>query len=1045
MNKESNFKTNEKLNIATRVGAFFKKVLSDFRGDTMIEILVAFTMLTICLGSLSGVLKVASEMVKMSTDSDVAQAQYDEESARIFSQDGAYDLDADGTVSYNFNNIFSMNVNTSQVEVDGKTLDVFSTKGESESSYIKSLRVEYNTVIPMENNSGNSTYTIDKAFLTAYLIKVDNNVQSKVDLTADEKRSLEIGVGTEGEQIGISVENNDTGDFILTYPVDVAEQTYTFTAKYIYNANVYKTSFTLTFGEVTGNVSKTVTLMADITDERSYLGYGISDDYSTSKQVTVSFEKDAYSNEITTDWDELIGENGDYNLFINIGYEFKGWKLVDENGTALKDSNNEDIVIYDSDNDNILELMETYIFETAKNVEEFYFMANVLDISEGAMLSTQLQNILQGKAYSVTGIEKIHNDFSHNEKHIERYTGSYTEAELKQDGFVRVDINYQDNNTSKKANLKNSDGVLLSSIYTTPIWMKYTPNDSTIWWYSKADKIYLPPISMSGSTYNGWGIFSEHGNLIDVNGLADWDVSYMPDLKYVFIRCYALSDVSGISDWNTASATAFNSAFTACSSLTDVTLNWNTSNIETINSAFENCPALEYAELNWNLRTLKSFNKIFNQCSNLLAATNNNKYEPNNAGILNVNKSIINEAFSGCKKLTSFQFLERIDVSSISGDGFKEMFKGWRNLTNIDGVKYWDVSNATSFYKMFSECDSLENLEGVEYWDVSNASIFEDMFSSCTSLTDIDGVLDGWKMANATTLKGMFYGCTALKNISITWKDTSNLTNMEGTVQGCSNLKTAELNMDLSNVNNFKVTFENCTNLVDIDNDYDYSENNHGALEWLSYDNQGKYTPFKGCTSLKSIGFFKHLDTQNITTFKSLFTGCTSLEDVSALKDWNTGKVNDLHEMFRNCNLTGDVELNWDLRNVKWSNGVFWNNANLTSISNNNPNNYTLNSDGTRTPLIVIPNEINNAFNGCSKLTNFGFFNYLDYYSSSINKNSFNGCTSLDADKVVDTLKTWRILDKVFNTGQSSLNYDGTFKDYSGNIYKLVDGATVKQ
>jgi surface protein len=40
-------------------------------------------------------------------------------------------------------------------------------------------------------------------------------------------------------------------------------------------------------------------------------------------------------------------------------------------------------------------------------------------------------------------------------------------------------------------------------------------------------------------------------------------------------------------------------------------------------------------------------------------------------------------------------------------------------LTNLDGLKNWDVSNGIDFMNMFSGCSSFQNVDGLINWNVS--------------------------------------------------------------------------------------------------------------------------------------------------------------------------------------------------------------------------------------------------------------------------------------------------------------------------------------
>ena len=55
------------------------------------------------------------------------------------------------------------------------------------------------------------------------------------------------------------------------------------------------------------------------------------------------------------------------------------------------------------------------------------------------------------------------------------------------------------------------------------------------------------------------------------------------------------------------------------------------------------------------------------------------------------------------------------------------MFRGFSNLTTIEGLEYLDVSETKSFYSMFSHNPMLTSLEFTN-WNSSQAVTMESMF-----------------------------------------------------------------------------------------------------------------------------------------------------------------------------------------------------------------------------------------------------------------------------------------------------------------------------
>lgn len=102
------------------------------------------------------------------------------------------------------------------------------------------------------------------------------------------------------------------------------------------------------------------------------------------------------------------------------------------------------------------------------------------------------------------------------------------------------------------------------------------------------------------------------------------------------------------------------------------------------------------------------------------------------------------------------------------------------------------------------------SIDGILYYSTtSNVTNMKGMFQSCTNLTSIPQ-LDTSKV---TYMNDMFYGCTNLT--AIPQFNTSSVTNMSGTFYNCSNLTTVP-ELDVSSVTNMDRIFYNCSNLTEI-------------------------------------------------------------------------------------------------------------------------------------------------------------------------------------------------------------------------------------
>ena len=123
-------------------------------------------------------------------------------------------------------------------------------------------------------------------------------------------------------------------------------------------------------------------------------------------------------------------------------------------------------------------------------------------------------------------------------------------------------------------------------------------------------------------------------------------------------------------------------------------------------------------------------------------------------------------------------------------------FEGYVNLVTFDGTNM-DVLGATSLKDMFKGDKSLTDIEGIDTWtvggvnDTPGVSDFSGMFSGCTVLGDATiARLANWDMSSATTLASTFEGSRALRRARPAGqlRDVSNVTDFSAMFKGCASI-----------------------------------------------------------------------------------------------------------------------------------------------------------------------------------------------------------------------------------------------------------------
>ena len=88
--------------------------------------------------------------------------------------------------------------------------------------------------------------------------------------------------------------------------------------------------------------------------------------------------------------------------------------------------------------------------------------------------------------------------------------------------------------------------------------------------------------------------------------------------------------------------------------------------------------------------------------------------------------------------------------------------KGKYNITNLDELKDWNVSQISNMSYIFKDCKNLVDISGICDWDVSNIISMNFMFFSCNSLDDVSDI-NSWNIGNVTDMSYMFFGCDIQK------------------------------------------------------------------------------------------------------------------------------------------------------------------------------------------------------------------------------------------------------------------------------------------
>lgn len=423
--------------------------------------------------------------------------------------------------------------------------------------------------------------------------------------------------------------------------------------------------------------------------------------------------------------------------------------------------------------------------------------------------------------------------------------------------------------------------------YKVYAWTSDVDGEKTLYYYTEADKIFLPENSSS--------LFS-YGQLKTID-LKLFDSSNVTDMSSMFENCKNITSLDSIKDWNVSNVTNMKSMFEYCQSLTslDGIKDWDVSNVVSMCSMFKDCRNLT------SLNGIKDWN-VSNVTGSSFSYSDTVSSE--SSGRLNG----MNKMFMSCTSLKSLDGISKWDTSKVANmDG---MFTNCRSITSLDAISNWNVSNVTNMRCMFESCYGLENVD-LSQWNTSNVSNLHNMFAYCHSMKSVN--LSNWNIKNVATVSGMFqngqvgtsynttYKDSSLETIDLSGWDTANVVNMSNLFDGCKKLTT------IKGISSWNVT----------------KVKGKGHKSDTSHSLYGFTSMFSKCSSLTSLDL-SSWDTSNSLDFYRMFSECYNLQ-VLDLSGWNTSKVTEMSEMFY-----GDGSLktilvsdDWNVEAVKHSENMF--------------------------------------------------------------------------------------------------------------------------
>lgn len=288
--------------------------------------------------------------------------------------------------------------------------------------------------------------------------------------------------------------------------------------------------------------------------------------------------------------------------------------------------------------------------------------------------------------------------------------------------------------------------------------------------------------------------------------------------------------------------------------------------------------------------------------------------------------------------VTDIEELKFADVSKVKR--LRGLIEWCGAKPSLEPLADWDVSNVTDMSGLFANATEITSLHGLEKWNVSKVTNLSGAFATCQHLTDLTPLAD-WDVSSLENMELMFNGSaiTTLEPLS-KW-NTANVQNMHSIFSNCGSLHSLHglENWDVSSLKNIEGAFGNL-GLTDLSPlalwnppleivTSAFSSNNLASLEGLENFDVSRVENFASMFStnypLHSLHGLEDWDVSSATSFAGMFEHCPWISDVSALADWDTSSLETTQRMFGGTSALLDVSAfdDWDFSNASNMSSMF--------------------------------------------------------------------------------------------------------------------------
>ena len=232
----------------------------------------------------------------------------------------------------------------------------------------------------------------------------------------------------------------------------------------------------------------------------------------------------------------------------------------------------------------------------------------------------------------------------------------------------------------------------------------------------------------------------------------------------------------------------------------------------------------------------------------------------------------------------------------------------------IINVIQWGEIELVTAYNMFYFCSNLITITATDVFG-SGIFTFRGMFRSSGL---VSANFSNWLISSGatwTSLQEMFLNCSSLETLDVYNWDTSKVSTMYSTWQGCGKLVNFNIspNWDTARCGSFYFTFAYCYALLSLD-----------LRNWDSGWTTSCYYTFGSCTSMLTLNIDNWGGSIYCSDFDGMVADCNLLTTFTATAPWSTANYTWFPRMFQHCWALISVDLSsWDVSRVEDFNEMF--------------------------------------------------------------------------------------------------------------------------